>query len=112
MTADLRVIHHRRLKLVGDKDAWVEAHIRLSEKWDGRLPGAPPRPSDWKARARLAEAERDAAQTLVFSNNSRREAQLVPLESELSAMTTTLGWRLTEPLRQLNALRRRLRRPD
>ena len=112
MTADLRVILHRRLKLVGDRDAWVEAHLRLSEKWDGRLPGAPPRPSDWKARARLAEAERDAAQTLVFSNNSRREAQLVPLESELSAMTTTLGWRLTEPLRQLNALRRRLRRPD
>ena len=65
MTADLRVIHHRRLELVEERDAWVEAHIRLAEKWDGRLPGAPPRPSDWKARARLAEAERDAAQTLV-----------------------------------------------
>ena len=37
------------------------AHIELAEKWDGRLPGAPPRPADWKERARLAEAERDAA---------------------------------------------------
>ena len=108
-TTDLDVIHHRGLELVEEPDAWVEAHIRLAEKWDGRLPGAPPRPADWKERARLAEAERDAARTLVFSAYSEREAQLVPLERELTAMTRTLGWRLTEPLRRLNALRRRRR---
>ncbi len=107
VTADLAVTHHRSLELVEQPDAWTEAHIRLSEKWDGRLPGAPPRPTDWKQRARRAEAERDAAQTEVFSSFSRREAQLLPVERELEAMTGTLGWRLTEPLRRLNALRRR-----
>ena len=107
VVADLAVVGHRPLELVEETDAWIEAHIQLAEKWDGRLPGAPPRPADWKARARRAEAERDAAQTLVFSSYSRREAQLLPLERELTAMTRTLGWRLTEPLRRLNALRRR-----
>jgi hypothetical protein len=107
VTADLAVTHHRSLELVEQPDAWIEAHIRLAEKWDGHLPGRPPRPADWKQRARRAEAERDAAQTEVFSSFSRREAQLLPLERELEAMTGTLGWRLTEPLRRLNALRRR-----
>jgi hypothetical protein len=107
VVADLRAILHRSIELVEEPDAWTEAHIRLAEKWDGRLPGAPPRPEDWKARARLAEAERDAAQTILFSNYSRREAQLLPLEQELKAMTGTLGWRLTEPLRLVNAYRRR-----
>ena len=106
VTADLSVIHHRALALVEEADAWIEAHVQLAEKWDGRLPGAPPRPADWRERARRAEAERDAAQTEVFSSYSRREAQLLPLERELQAMTATLGWRLTEPLRRLNALRR------
>lgn len=107
VVADLRVVHHGSLELVEEPDAWTEAHIQLADKWDGRLPGAPPRPQDWKARARLAEAERDAAQTQLFSNYSRREAQLLPLQRELEAMTRTLGWRLTEPLRLLNARRRR-----
>ena len=107
VTADLGVVHHRTLALVEKPEAWTEAHIQLAEKWDGRLPGAPSRPTDWKQRARLAEAERDAAQTEVFSSYSRREAQVLPLERELEAMTGTVGWRLTEPLRRLNALRRR-----
>jgi Glycosyltransferase like family len=106
VTADLRVIHHRSLELVEEPDAWIEAHVRLAEKYSGRLPGAPPRPDDWKARARRAEAERDAAQTQVFSGYSRREAQLLPLQAELKAMTETFGWRLTAPLRALNAVRR------
>ncbi len=52
-----------------------------------RLPGAPPRPEDWKQRARLAEAEREAARAQAYSVFSRREAQLVPLERELTAIT-------------------------
>jgi hypothetical protein len=110
VVADLRVVLHRSLELVEDQDAWIEAHIRLAEKWDGALPGGPPRPPDWKARARLAEAERDAAQTVLFSEYSRREAQLLPLERELRTMTDTPGWKLTEPLRLLNEYRRRRRR--
>ena len=103
---DLGVLHHASLELAEEPEAWTEAHVRLAEKWDGRLPGAPPRPDDWKTRARLAEAERDAAQTILFSEYSRREAQLLPLQRELDAMTSTLGWKLTEPLRLANAYRR------
>jgi len=106
VAADVRVIRHRGLEIVEDLDVWVEGHIDLAEKWDGRLPGAPPRPSDWKARARLAEAERDAARAWSYSIYSRREAQPLPLERELEAMTKTVGWKLTAPLRRLNALRR------
>jgi glycosyl transferase family 2 len=109
LAADLAVVHHRGIDLVGDLDLWTEGHVELAEKWDGHLPGAPPRPDDWKARARLAEAEREAARAQAYSVFSRREAQLVPLERELTAMTETTGWRLTTPLRQLNALRRRAR---
>jgi Glycosyltransferase like family len=106
VAADVRVIRHRVLDVVEDLDVWVEGHIDLAEKWDGRLPGAPPRPTDWKQRARLAEAERDAARAQSYSEYSRQEAQLLPLEREFEAMTKTLGWRLTAPLRRLNALRR------
>ena len=112
VAADLHVVLHRSLELVEDQDAWIEAHIRLAEKWDGALPGAPPRPPDWKARARQAEAERDAAQTVLFSEYSRREAQLLPLERELRTMTETFAWRLTEPLRLLNAYRRHRARAE
>ena len=109
VTADLRVIHHGPLKVLDEPDLWVEGHIALAEKWGGSLPGAPPRPADWKDRARLAEAERDAARARAYSEYSRREAQLLPLQREFERMTGTLGWRLTEPLRRLNAARRRAR---
>jgi hypothetical protein len=109
LAADVHVIHHRALDLVGDLDVWTDGHLALAEKWDGRLPGAPPRPQDWKQRARLAEAEREAARAEAYSVFSRREAQLVPLERELTSMTETTGWKLTAPLRWLNALRRRAR---
>jgi hypothetical protein len=112
VAADVRVVYHRPLQFVEDLDVWAEGHIHLAEKWDGRLPGAPPRPDDWKQRARLAEAERDAARAWTYTQYSRREAQLVPLERELDAMTNTVGWRLTEPLRRLNALRRRRARDE
>ena len=107
VTADLPVIHHGSLDVVDDPDLWVEGHIALAEKWDGHLPGAPERPADWKQRARLAEAERDAARARAYSEYSRREAELLPLQREFERMTDTLGWRLTEPLRWINAARRR-----
>ena len=43
VTADLRAIHHRTLELVSDFEIWVEGHIHLAEKWDGRWPGREPR---------------------------------------------------------------------
>src|SRR4029079_10042948 len=39
VTADVRPIHHHSVSLVNDPGCWVEAHMRVAEKWDGRMPG-------------------------------------------------------------------------
>jgi len=61
ITADLKVVHHHSLKLVSDPEVWIQAHMRVAEKWEGRMTGvgrntdgAPA--ADWKARARRAVA--------------------------------------------------------
>ena len=51
VTADLRAIHHRTLELVSDFEIWVEGHIQLAEKWDGRWPGREPERSGSAAPA-------------------------------------------------------------
>jgi hypothetical protein len=107
VTADIAVIQHGSLDLIEDHDLWIEAHIDVAEKWDGRMPGAPRGEQDWRARARRAEAERDAARAQSYSATVLLDARLLPLERELDAMTSTLAWRLTAPLRRLNRLRRR-----
>jgi hypothetical protein len=107
VTAPIAVVHHTRLELVPERELWVEGHIRFAEKWDGRLPGTAPT-TDWKARARRAEAERDAARTRAYSSTSLAEAGIAPLERRLAAMTSSRAWRVTAPLRALNGrLRRR-----
>ena len=101
VTAPIRATFHDRLEVVPDREVWVEAHIRFAEKWDGRMPGTEPT-TDWKARARRAEAERDAARTLGYSSTSTVDARLAPLERELDALTESRSWRVTRPLRELN----------
>ncbi len=108
VTADLRAIHHRTLELVSDDEAWVEGHIRLAEKWDGRWPGHDAA-VDWKRRARRAEAEREAARTFAYSSANRLDAEVLALEREMTAMTASPSWRLTAPLRWINRVRRRAR---
>ena len=95
---------HRALDLVTEEQAqaWIEAHIALAAR-----SAAEPSEAAWRARARRAEAERDAARTLAYSNRLRVDAHALELEAELEAATATPGWRLTTPLRRLNALRRR-----
>jgi hypothetical protein len=102
VTEDFKVIHHHSLDLIGRPETWVEAHMRVAEKWDGRMPSVGAGPGDWKPRARRAEAEAAAA---------RAQAVSIQLQSDarLKEMTESLGWRLTEPLRRANALRRGLR---
>jgi len=106
VTADFRAVHHHTLELVTKPGVWIEGHIRMAEKWDGRIPGTEPADADWKRRARRAEAERDAARTVAYSNRSRVDARVLGRERELEAMTASRSWRLTEPLRHLNRLRR------
>ena len=103
VTADLRVVHHRQLELMPSVELFVEAHIQMAEKWENG-------DQDWERRARRAEAEREAARAVAYSRLLQLDAREERLERELAKATSTLGWRLTEPLRRLNHLRRELRR--
>jgi hypothetical protein len=103
VTEDFKVVHHHSLDLIGNPETWVEAHMRVAEKWDGRMPGVGEVAGSWKERARRAEAEAAA---------SRAHAVSIQLQSDarLKEMTESTSWRLTEPLRRLNAVRRAIRR--
>ena len=103
---DFHIAHHHALLLVSEPEPWVEAHMRVAEKWQGRMPGAPPRGEDWKQRARRAEAEAAAARLLAASKLLQADAGAKEHERRLRELTDTVGWRITEPLRRLNALRR------
>jgi hypothetical protein len=97
MTADFRAIHHHSLDLISNRDAWVEAHIRLMEKWDGRLPNARGASDDWKQRALRAEAEAAAAKGDAESSRLKYEA----LGRQLGKLAQSKSWRLTAPLRSV-----------
>src|ERR1017187_10764383 len=74
MVADLRVVHHRALELIGDLAVWVEAHIRLAEKWNGTLRDPVSDEPGWKRRARRAEAQREAARAVAMSESLKLDA--------------------------------------
>ena len=57
VTADFKAIHHHSLDLIQDPEGWIAAHMRVAEKWDGRMPNVGVAGGDWKHRARRAEAE-------------------------------------------------------
>lgn len=108
LVADLAVVYHDPLELVDNLTAWVEAHIAVSDKWE-RLEGEELGEEDWKRRARWSEARREAARTEAFSEVMRRDARFDELDRQIAELTDTLSWRLTEPLRVLNASRRERR---
>ncbi len=115
LTADLKVVHHHSLELMTDPESWVEANIRITAKWEGRFPlvGAElgSGSEDWKARARRAEAEAQAARTLRIAERMQGSARETQLQRELAVLTDSLSWRLTRPLRHFAALARAARRP-
>jgi hypothetical protein len=82
--------------------------MRVAEKWDGRMPNAGMAAGDWKQRARRAEAEATRAQ--VAAKHLQSEARLKLLERQMEEITVSTSRRLTEPLRRLNAIRRRAKR--
>ena len=95
VTADFRVVHHHSLELISDAETWIEAHIRVAEKWDGRLPSAERRDVDWRKRALRAEAEAAAAKGEAVSAQMRAEA----IERQLADVAESTSWKLTTPLR-------------
>lgn len=89
--------------------AWIAAHIQLAEKWEGRLGFGRSEPTDWRERAWVAEAEREAARAAAHTRLLHVNAAARPLERERDRIYGSLSWRLTEPLRRFN-FRRRQRR--
>lgn len=103
VTADLKVVHNHSLELISDPESWIEAHMRVAEKWDGRMPGVGAGASDWKQRARRAEAEAAVRRVEMVALEMRSDARV-------KEVTDSISWRVTEPLRRLNAVRRAARK--
>jgi hypothetical protein len=108
VTADFKAVHHHSLDLIQDHEAWIAAHMRVAEKWDGRMPNVGVAGGDWEYRARRAEAEAAAAVGHTVSTRLKGEARVLELERELDEMKTSIGWRMTEPLRRINHWRNNL----
>jgi hypothetical protein len=103
VTEDFQVIHHHSLDLVSDPETWIEAHMRVAEKWDGRMPYVGAAAGDWKQRARRAEAEASATRAQVVAKELQADARITHLERQLEEVTESMSWRITKPLRVLNA---------
>ncbi len=111
VTADFKVVHHHSLDLIGDVETWIQAHMRVAETWDGRMPNVGVDANgSWKDRARRAEAEAAATRAVTVSNQLKADARALQLVRSLEEVTESTSWQLTAPLRRLNALRRRLSR--
>ena len=95
VSQDFRVVHHHSLELISNPEAWIEAHVRVAEKWDGRLPTGEKGTVDWRQRALRAEAEAAAAKGEAISEGFQRKATARQLER----VTESRSWRLTAPLR-------------
>jgi len=107
MTEHIPMIHHHSLELIGDVDGWIAAHMRVAEKWDGKLSPAQTISGDWKDRARWAEAGRDAALMQANAAELARDAAVSDIERQLRNIERSASWRLTKPLRWLKSLLRR-----
>jgi len=101
VTADFRAIHHRPLEMLPDPEQWIEAHVAVAEKWDGRMPGIGYEPGTWEERALRAEAERDLARAIAHAKAMELQARVRGLERALQETLGSLSWRLTAPLRRL-----------
>jgi hypothetical protein len=100
MTADFRAIHHRPLEMVPDPDEWIDAHVRVARKWEGRM-GIGAGAGTWIDRARRAEAEADAARALGYMHRLESDARVRELQRALAETTESISWRVTAPLRWL-----------
>ena len=103
ITEHIRVIHHHSLELISDVDGWIAAHMRIAEKWDGKLSPSQTIPGDWKERARWAEARRDAALMEANAAELARVAAGTEMRRQLRSIERSASWRLTKPLRWLKA---------
>jgi hypothetical protein len=104
MTADFRAIHYRQLEMVPDPDQWIDAHVKVAEKWDGRM-GIGTGAGSWRERALRAEAAADAARLKDHMNALELDARVLELERALAVTTESISWRITAPFRRLRRSR-------
>ena len=107
VTADFRALHHHPLELIRGSGAWIEAHIRLAEKWEGQLARNGRGRGDWRHRALRAEAEASARLMRNYTLQHLREAEAARLRADLEDVKGSVSWRLTAPLRAAKRLLRR-----
>lgn len=100
VTMDVRAIHHRPLAMLPDPEQWVEAHMLVAEKWEGRTPGLDPLPGTWEERARRAEGERDRAVAKALWHDLEAEVRVLELERALAETKDSISWRITAPFRR------------
>ena len=104
VVADLKVIHHHSLKVISDEEGWINAHMLLTEKWHDHLPVTT---TDWRLRARRAEAELSASIVAQTSAGLIRDLSVKKLEEEIDGYRNSLSWRITKPLRWIASILRR-----
>ena len=104
VTADVRAIHNHALEPFSDPESWIEAHVRIAEKWHGRIPGVGDGPGTWRERALRAEAERDAARIVGRSAELQARARAQRLQHAIAETEESLSWRITTPFRRLARL--------
>jgi hypothetical protein len=110
VTENFRVIHHHSLQLADDPDGWIAAHMRVAEKWDGRMPHVGEAGGTWKERARRAEAERAASRAAAIATLLQMEAAEREHAREVREAVESIGWRITAPLRRMERVRDELMR--
>jgi hypothetical protein len=108
LTEDFQVVHHHSLDLVSDPDTWIEAHMRVAEKWDGRMPHVGEEGGDWKARARRAEAEAAVLRVTLVANEMKAQAREGQLQRDFDITVDSISWKVTLPLRKANLWRREM----
>jgi hypothetical protein len=70
--------------------------MTLTEKWADQLPVPS---TDWKMRARRAEAELSVATASRYMTGITRDLFVRQLEEEIDGYKNSLSWRITKPLR-------------
>ena len=104
LAEDLRVVHYHSLSLVDDPEPYVQAHMQVAEKWDGRMPHVGAAPGDWKERSRRAEAEAAATRAQVRSWQLQIESRIRQHDRALREVAESTSMRVTAPLRRLKAM--------
>ena len=81
VTADFRAIHHRADRDAPDPEEWIEAHISVAEKWDGRMPRGRHGAGDL-ARARAAGGGRARRRARAGAHEGASSSRPAPASSE------------------------------